>query len=76
MKRSNFPFSIIGDSDEDEYKQRGRRQRAKVSRSTISNDNSNAVAAFTQPPKERPDAKHHLKVFYVTNQKIWARTLR
>ena len=33
----------------------------RQARSSTSNEN-NQVAAFPQPPKERPDAKHHLKV--------------
>ena len=37
---------------------RGRRQ----SRPIINVETNPALAALTLPPKERPDAKHHLKV--------------
>jgi len=43
--------------------------RSKQSRTSISNQEP--VAAFPQPPKERPDAKHHLKFTYGVN--AWRR---
>ena len=61
-----WPFlAILGDSDDDENKplqnrRRGGGGRSKQSRTSISNPEP--VAAFPQPPKERPDARHHLKV--------------
>ena len=59
-------MAILGDSDDDENKplqnrRRGGGGRSKQSRTSISNPEP--VAAFPQPPKERPDARHHLKVF-------------
>ena len=56
-------FQSLADSDEEERAtlRSTRRGRAKQARTSISNE-SNNVAAFTQPPKERPDAKNHLKV--------------
>ena len=59
-------LAILGDSDDDENKplqnrRRGGGGRSKQSRTSISNQEP--VAAFPQPPKERPDARHHLKVF-------------
>ena len=54
------------ESDEEEYRRPGYRQKQKrhrQSRSTISNNETTAaVASIAQEPKERPDAKHHLKV--------------
>ena len=61
-----WPFlAILGDSDDEDNKplrsRRGGGGRSKQSRTSISNQEP--VAAFPQPPKERPDARHHLKVF-------------
>ena len=41
----------------------------RQARSSTSNEN-NQVAAFPQPPKERPDAKHHLKVSQKSFRKL------
>ena len=58
-------MAILGDSDDEDNKplrsRRGGGGRSKQSRTSISNPEP--VAAFPQPPKERPDARHHLKVF-------------
>ena len=52
-------------TDDGEYQpSRTRRSRGgevKQARPSISQETQN-VAAFPQPPKERPDAKNHLKV--------------
>jgi len=64
-----------GDDDESKnvlqntQNRRGGGGRAKQSRTSISNQEP--VAAFPQPPKERPDAKHHLKFTYGVN--AWRR---
>ena len=59
-----FNLAIPGDSDDEDNKplrsRRGGGGRSKQSRTSISNPEP--VAAFPQPPKERPDARHHLKV--------------
>jgi len=62
-----------GDSDDEDNKplrsRRGGGGRSKQSRTSISNQEP--VAAFPQPPKERPDAKNHLKFTYGVN--AWRR---
>jgi len=61
--------------DEDEYLKKQRANNAAAARNRRSRQKSSVstpaptqqVAAFPQPPKERPDAKHHLKFTYGVN---------
>ena len=62
--------SFADTDDEDEYLKKQRANNAAAARNRRSRQKSSVstpaptqqVAAFPQPPKERPDAKHHLKV--------------
>ena len=73
-KYINYYFlnSFADTDDEDEYLKKQRANNAAAARNRRSRQKSSVstpaptqqVAAFPQPPKERPDAKHHLKVLF------------
>ena len=70
MEFDDFCFVLADEDDNDYQPSRNRRSRgvpAKQARPSISQETQN-VAAFPQPPKERPDAKNHLKVTTKTNK--------
>ena len=68
-----FQFAFAETDDEDEYLKKQRANNAAAARARRSRQKSSVstpaptqqVAAFPQPPKERPDAKHHLKVLHI-----------
>ena len=61
-KKRNIFLKIYYFLDDDDDYKGGMRRVRKQPRQSISTAESQQVATFTQPPKERPDAKHHLKV--------------